>query len=153
MIIRSRDNRRLHGGGKLHGRLAAQPVAGSYSIELVSDIRKGITSRTAKLEVRFCEVSIAKPELVIKAGMAKKKMLYAVEVREVDGPKAKPVLWRLLTTHPVHSYADAISVGGKYRQRWYIEQVFRLLKNKGFKIESSELETGWGHKETYYNDP
>lgn len=143
LIIRSRDDRRLHGGGKLYALLAAQPVAGSYSIELVKDIRKGIESRTAKLEVRFCEASISKPELVKKAGMAEQVTLYAVEVREVDGPKAKAVLWRLLTDHPVHSHEEAISVVGRYRQRWYIEQVFRLLKNKGFKIESSELETGW----------
>lgn len=30
-----------------------------------------------------------------------------------------------------------------YKQRWYIEQIHRLLKKDGFKIESSQLEQGW----------
>ena len=30
-----------------------------------------------------------------------------------------------------------------YSARWYIEQVFRLLKQDGFGIESAQLETGW----------
>ena len=30
-----------------------------------------------------------------------------------------------------------------YKFRWYIEQLHRLLKKEGFKIESSELESGY----------
>ncbi|MCW3111014.1 MAG: Transposase for transposon Tn5, partial [Segetibacter sp.] len=143
LIIRSRDDRKLYDNGKLYERLASQPVAGTYSIQLIKDIRKGVQSRTAQLEVRFCKVSIAKPKLVKKGEIAKKIELYAVEVREVNAPKGEAVLWRILTTHEVNSYEDAISIVNKYRQRWYIEQLFRLLKKKGFKVESSELETGW----------
>ena len=143
LIIRSRDDRKLDGNAKLYEQLASQPVAGTYSIKLIKDIRKGIESRTAQLEVRFCKVSIAKPRLIKKEEIAKKIELYAVEVREVNAPKGEAVLWRILTTHEVNSYEDAISIVNKYRLRWYIEQLFRLLKKKGFKIESSELETGW----------
>ncbi|MEJ7678252.1 MAG: hypothetical protein WKG06_10410 [Segetibacter sp.] len=53
LIIRSRDNRRLSDGLKLFEHVAAQPSAGSYNIELVKDIGKGIESRTANVEVRF----------------------------------------------------------------------------------------------------
>ena len=143
LIIRSRDNRNLHGGRKLHEYLRSQPIAGSYTIELIKDIRKGIESRTAHLEVRFCKVSIVKPDQVKKTGIAREIDLTAVEVHEVNGPKSDAVLWRLLTTHSITSYEEAVSIVNKYRARWYIEQLFRLLKNKGFKIESSELETGW----------
>lgn len=143
LIIRNRDNRRLADGSKLHDCLAAQPLAGSYSIELIKDIRKGIESRTANLEVRFCKVSLAKPRPVRKAGLPDKIELYAVEVCEKDGPKSDKVLWRILTTYVVNNYEDAVSIVKRYRQRWYIEQLFRLLKNKGFRIESSELESGW----------
>ncbi|MDI9311115.1 MAG: hypothetical protein QM535_12940 [Limnohabitans sp.] len=30
-----------------------------------------------------------------------------------------------------------------YKYRWYIEQLHQLLKTEGFKIESSELESGY----------
>ena len=143
LIIRNRDDRRLADGGKLHSLLAAAPLAGSYSIQIVKDIRKGIESRTACLEVRFCKVSIAKPKPVKKAGLPLQLELYAVEVREVNGPRTNPVLWRILTTCTVSNYEEAVAIVEKYRQRWYIEQVFRLLKNKGFQIEASELESGW----------
>jgi len=143
LIIRNRDNRRLADGDKLHDCLTGQPVAGSYSIELIKDIRKGIESRTANLEVKFCKVSIAKPKPVRKAGLPDKIELYAVEVCEKDGPKTGKVHWRILTTYAVNDYHDAVSIVNRYRQRWYIEQLFRLLKSKGFRIESSELESGW----------
>ncbi len=143
LIIRSRDNRRLSGGGKLFEHLAAQPSAGSYSIELVKDIRKGVESRTATVEVRFCKVRIAKPQLLKKSEIADEIELNAVEVREVNGPEGSSIFWRILTTHTVITYEDAIRIINNYRQRWYTEQLFRLLKKKGFKIESSELESGW----------
>ncbi len=143
LIIRSRDNRKLSGGSKLYEHVAAQPSAGSYSIELVKDIRKGVESRRAIVEVRFCKVRIAKPMLLKKAAVANEIELNAVEVREVNGPEGTSILWRILTTHTVSTYEDAVKVINHYRQRWYIEQLFRLLKKKGFKIESSELESGW----------
>lgn len=143
LIIRNRDNRRLADGGKLYDRLAAQPVAGNYSIELIKDIRKGCESRTALVEVRFCKVSIAKPKSVTNTGLADRIELYAVEVCEQNGPKSNKVLWRIMTTCAVNSFEDAVSIVNRYRQRWFIEQLFRLLKSKGFSIESSELESGW----------
>ena len=88
-------------------------------------------------------MGIAKPKLIKKEKIEDKIELYAVAVCEVNGPKGKAVLWRILTTHTITTYEAAIAIVNKYRQRWYMEQLFRLLKNKGFKIESSELETGW----------
>lgn len=118
-------------------------MAGSYNIELVKDIHKGIEKRTATVEVRFCKVNIAKPQGLKKVPIADCVEVYAVEVREINGPKDGSVLWRILTTHMVNSYEEAVGIVNKYRLRWYIEQLFRLLKKKGFQIESSELETGW----------
>ena len=143
LIIRSRDNRKLSGGGKLFDALAEQAVAGSYAIELVTDLRKDLVKRTASVEVRFCKVSIAKPGSVKKQGMATEIELYAIEVKEVNEDVANPIKWRILTTHLVSCYEQAINIVNKYRTRWHIEQLFRLLKAKGFAIESSELETGW----------
>src|SRR4030081_3792516 len=51
------------------------------------------------------------------------------------GPPAR-LHWRLLTTHTVVTLADARRITGFYRQRWTIEQVFRVMKTKGFDIEA-----------------
>jgi hypothetical protein len=145
LIIRCCRDRKLQDGSMLYVKLAAQPPAGEYEIELVKDIRKGVESRKARVEVSYCRVSITKPKKVKgKPGMAKTVEVYAVEAKEKDVPAGcTPILWRILTTHIVTSYEDALGIIKKYRLRWYIEQLFRLLKEKGFRIESSELETGW----------
>ena len=144
LIIRSRDNRRLSDGSKLFDKLNEQPSAGQYEISIVKDIRKGVESRTATVEVRYCKVSIACPAVLNKRGLPKAVELYAIEVKEIEAPEGvSKICWRLLTTHPITTYEEAVGIVKKYRLRWYIEQLFRLLKKKGFKIESSELETGW----------
>ena len=143
LIIRSCRDRKLTGQESLYTKLSSQALSGSYDIELVKDIRKGVESRRATVEVRYCKVSIAKPKLIKKEGIAKSLDLYAVEVREGDLSNSDSILWRILTTHPVNSYEEAKVIVDKYRLRWHIEQLFRLLKKKGFRIESSELETGW----------
>jgi hypothetical protein len=145
LIVRSRDNRRLSNGAKLFETLSAQPVSGSYNIEIIKDIRKGVEKRTARVEVRFCKVGIAKPKKLKKPGIADEVSMYALEVKEIGkADQGNPIIhWRILTTHSIISYEQAIDVIKKYRLRWYMEQLFRLLKKKGFAIESSELETGW----------
>jgi len=144
LIIRCCRDRNLGDGSKLYEKLGAQPAAGEYEIVLVKDIRKGIESRVATVEVRYCKVSIARPKKVKGAHLPETVEVYAVEVKEKNVPAGcAPVLWRILTTHVISSYKEALGVVHKYKLRWYIEQLFRLLKEKGFRIESSELETGW----------
>jgi hypothetical protein len=131
------------GGDNLFTYLSSQPLAGSYSIEIVKDIRKGVESRTAQVEVRFCPVTLLKPKNNHRRELASQVTLYAVEVREVDANEKGPILWRILTSHTIGSYEQARAIVDKYRSRWHIEQLFRLLKKKGFNIESSEIENGW----------
>lgn len=75
-------------------------------------------------------------------GEVKTVQMWAVEAREREAPSGvKPILWRLLTTHEVQSYDRAQEIIGYYKQRWQIEQLFRVLKRQGLNLESSELET------------
>lgn len=144
LIIRSRDNRRLSDGSKLFDKLFQQKAAGQYQIAIIKDIRKGVESRTATVEVRYCQVAISRPVTLRNTGLAVSVTLNAIEVKEIHAPSgSNPVCWRLLTTHSIATYEQAVSIVNKYRLRWYIEQLFRLIKKKGFQIESSELETGW----------
>ena len=49
--------------------------------------------------------------------------------------------WRLLTTHPVATLAEARQIVAWYRLRWIVEQVFRSMKSHCLDIETSQIET------------
>lgn len=140
VLLRSRDNRRIE-GGKLFEYLSAQSLLGTYRFNLRGDLRKSRQGREVELEVRCGPVSILEPATKGVAG--NQVAMYAIEARETNPPGGeKPILWRLLTSHVVESIAQARQCIYWYSQRWYIEQLFRLLKQKGFEVESSQIESG-----------
>jgi hypothetical protein len=141
LIIRSRDDRSVGKGEKLYATLQSAPVAGTFELPLEGDIRCHREKRVATIEVRYCAVEIHRPQNAPKS-LPPMVKLYAVEAKEVSAT-TKPVLWRILTTHPVRDFSDALWILHCYKCRWHIEQFFRLMKKKGFQIEASELETGW----------
>jgi len=143
LLIRSRDNRSLVNKERLYDILASEPLSGTYTIKVESDKRKNKEGRTATIEVRHKKVLIQKPGGKISKKHPLQLELFAVEAREINGPKKDAIKWRLLTTQPVTNFNEAIDVIKKYKQRWNIEQVFRLLKKQGFRIEESELTSGW----------
>jgi len=55
-------------------------------------------------------------------------LLFEAEVKENTPNVHQLSCWRLLTTCKVETYEEAISIIGSYKQRWHIEQLFRLLK-------------------------
>ena len=143
LIIRSRDNRKLADGNRLYDTIALEPLAGTYIFKVDADKRKKRKARIATIEVRYKKVSLQKPSGKISKELPAQLELYVVEATEINGPKKDSIKWRLLTTHIITNFQEAIDAINKYRLRWYIEQVFRLLKKEGFKIEDSELTTGW----------
>jgi len=54
------------------------------------------------------------------------------------------VHWRLLTTHPVQTVAEARQIVGWYRVRWCIERVFRSMKAHTLRIEDLQVEDARG---------
>ncbi len=101
---------------------------------MVLALRAGVV--TLKRPKRNCAAEAAKLPATLT--------LTLVEAREVDPPAGKePVLWRLLTSHAVTSFAEARRITGFYHQRWTIEQLFRTMKTKGFDIEASRVAEGW----------
>jgi hypothetical protein len=143
LLIRSKDNRKLADGSYLYDSIAEEKVAGSYLLPITADIRKNRKGRIAKIEVRFKKIVITKSKGIKSKTLPLTKELYLVEAKEVNGPKNDSVKWRILTTHQVRTFNQAIEIINMYKQRWYIEQLFRLLKKQGFRIEESELGTGW----------
>lgn len=144
LLIRSTRDRRIKDGESLYKYLSSQEIKGSYKLKIEGDIRSNRERRDAEIGIRFCNVIIKKPKTNKNDELPENIELRAVEALELNPPKGqKAIHWRILTTHEVNSFKQACQIVEWYKQRWNIEQVFRLLKHKGLRIEDSELESGW----------
>jgi hypothetical protein len=141
LLIRAGQDRLLADGGRLFDRLRSAPEAGRLAIELSA--APGRPARQATLAVRFGAVAIARPghrQGAERAGLPDRVALSLVELVETAPPAGVgPVCWRLLTTHPVESFAGACAIARLYQRRWMIEQLFRTMKTRGFDIEAVRI--------------
>lgn len=139
LVVRAAQDRALAEGTRLFAWLAAAPEAGRMTVALPA--APGRPARQAELSLRFCRATIRRPEgrpagVSGGAGLPASVPVNLIEAREIDPPPgATPALWRLVTTQPVESFAEARRITGLYRQRWRIEELFRTLKTRGFDIE------------------
>ena len=141
LLIRSNFNRRIADGNKLAEHLNELPVMYEYEVTLNGDIRKGIEKRRAHIALKWSKTGILKSEKTKNKKLASSKEVYVVEARETN--RTKGIYWRILTTHPVTNAEQALQIIDWFKQRWHIEQIHRLLKTEGFRIERSQLEQGW----------
>lgn len=141
VLVRATHDRAMMGGRKLFGTLEGQAVAGEITFAMAA--RPGRPARSVRLAVRFAKVALKQPAAGADPRDPKSVTVYAIEAREVEAPaEADPVHWRLLTSHPVATLAEAIWTIELYRRRWAIEQLFRTLKSQGIDLEASLLADG-----------
>jgi hypothetical protein len=142
LLVRACRNRLLSDReASLFEHLAAQPVLGTYTIDLLADPRVHREARSATLSVRATPVHLKRPTRLGEDYPAAVRV-YAVEAVELNPPDgSEPVHWRLLTTHAVTTDEQALSIIQWYRWRWHIEQLFAILKQRGLDIEASQLES------------
>ena len=142
VLIRAHHDRVLADGKRLFACTRDLPELGRETIRLPA--APGRRARKATLALRACRVEIKRPSRNLAQEAAKlppKVSLSFVEVCEVDPPTGvPPIHWRLLTTHEVSTLADALRMTRYYRERWTIEQLFRVMKTKGFDIEAVRIE-------------
>jgi hypothetical protein len=141
LLIRSKSDRTLPAGGKLFNKVRCCKVAGSYSLDIAGDKRKGQRKRIADMAVRFTAVELKKSSRTAPEA-APTVQLWCVEALEKKASAGRGICWRLLTTLPVTTFAEALMIIEWYSYRWMIEEVFRLLKKEGFNVEASELGCG-----------
>ena len=148
LLVRAAQNRRIEGGIEtagagpqsqmLFGFADGLPERGRFSLHLPAV--PGRAARQADCAVRFSPVALRKPRHGAARELPDKVTLTLIDIREVSPVAgAKPVHWRLLTSHAVDSLEEAHRVRALYCQRWRIEEFFRTLKTAGFDIEAAEI--------------
>ena len=142
VLVRACRNRNLQQSEqKLYEVLEQSPIQGTSQIRVATSQVEQTTYRTVDLAVKFTQVKLQKPTR-IKEGKDTIEV-YAIEAKEIKAVQgAEPICWRLLTTHQVDSLAEALQIVEYYKQRWWIEQLFRTLKKQGLKLEDTQLEDG-----------
>jgi hypothetical protein len=144
LLIRSSWNRNLYGSKEnLFEALASSEEKATYDLSLKGN--KHRKKRVAKMSLRFIKVQIQKPtkkKLDNYPNYVQMWAIQAMELKESTPRGEEPILWRLLTTHNINCVQDAEKCVEWYKDRWLIEELFRVLKSKGLEIESSQLETG-----------
>ncbi len=115
-------------------KMATEPVAGHSEVSIPR--RGSRAARTARLEVRYAQVSLRAPK---RTKLPPVKM-WAVHALEVDhGPLVKePLEWMLLTTVGVSSFEQATERLRWYTLRWGIEVYHRTIKS-GCRIKDRQL--------------
>ena len=137
LLVRANHDRATLDHGKLFAALADAKET-RFTLDLPA--APGRAARTGRFVLRFGNVSIKRPDNVPN-DLAKGLDLTLVEAREVDPPPGQPAAhWRLLTTHRTADAAAARFIVGLYRKRWLIEELFRILKTRGFDIERVSIE-------------
>lgn len=130
---------------KLFEMIEQSPVSGVYEFKLPSR-GHGHKARIVKMELRYEKVKLNRPfqgkGIAVCKQSADQVELYCVYAKECGKiPNGEnPISWKLYTTHIVDSVEMAKQCVEWYRTRWFIEEVFRVMKSQGLGIEESQLE-------------
>lgn len=148
LLIRSSYDRKLYGEKQnLFEKLSTSKLIATYNLIIPAGTKR--TKRTANMSLRYEKVKINHPKNRPKGNKPDYVELWAIEARELPESvpeKEDPIIWRLLTTHEIKVITDALTYIEWYSHRWLIEELFHVIKTKGFCIESAQLEKGSGLK-------
>jgi hypothetical protein len=140
VIARSMHDRKLADRSGLYEASDAMAAVDRRAVQLPA--RAARPARLAQLELRFGTIELARPQSKFLHHLPKSLPLAVVDVREINaGADMEPLHWRLLTSHDVAGIEDAWRIVQWYKQRWIIEQFFRVLKTQGLKLEDSQIGT------------
>lgn len=129
-------------GQKVEEVLLNTPVSNSYKIKFSATDKR--SKHEAELDVKWVEVQIKRPENKQFNHLSKSIKVNGIEViekAETVVNNEEPIHWILLTSHKVETFEDAYKLIQWYTWRWFIEQLFRLLKTQGLNMLSSTLTT------------
>jgi len=139
VTVRATHNRRVVVPGAPSGErhylkqeLERQRILSRYEV-LVP--RKGRRSRTARIALRACKVTIS---ALVGKNRRQTFEMHAVMARETQR-RPDRVCWILLTTHAIDKRSQVEAVVAGYALRWRIEDFHRAWKRGYCNVESSQL--------------
>jgi hypothetical protein len=136
ILVRVAQDRQTEEGEKILSCMKDKPIAGTETVSVPRDSRRGLKARKAELEIRFATFHVSRPQLLAKLDCVPESVpANIVHVRERNPPEgADPIEWFLLTNLPVRTAEAAMEMVGFYILRWRIERLHYVLKS-GCKIE------------------
>ncbi len=135
VVVRAAHDRSLdQNSERLWAKLEAQPIQFYQGIEVAKTDTQA--ARTAKVAVRFCQVSLRTPYRFEHRDPLQVYTVYACEVDCPDG--ATPLAWMLLTTEVVTTVEMASTILRWYSYRWRVEEYHKILKS-GTQVERYRL--------------
>jgi hypothetical protein len=136
-VIRCGQNRGVAGDAdRAYAAVHAVPCLGHTALELRRTAQHA--ARTASVEIRATRVRLQPSD---KYPKRQPLDLTLVEVWEPEPPSGtERVVWRLWTTEPARTLAEALELVRIYKQRWRIEDV-HLAAKSGCDVEDLQLET------------
>jgi IS4 transposase len=103
--------------------------------------RKGEVEVSIKCgEVSFNNPKVQKAKHLERKGIRSVK-LNVVEVKEIGNLTKDALRWVLFTSLEVNNEEDALKIVSYYRQRWHIENYFKVLKGGCCKVENCCLKS------------
>ena len=140
LLVRAQTDRGLADDGYLYAHLDNLAVAEHFTLDLPAV--PGRAARRATMALRYASVTLRRPRNSPDHHLPASLALHALDVREIDPPAGvEGVHWRLLSSAPIDSLAQAHQAIADYRCRWQVEQLFRTMKSQGLGIEDSQIET------------
>lgn len=128
-VIRAKHSRIIENSDiKLFEYLEAQPILGTYSIDIA---QKGMKTNKGKATNRAARkakltVKVASVTLNAKEGVKSVNVIYAQE--KASATVTEPLRWILLTTEPIETLKQALHVIDIYAARWRVEDFHKAWK-------------------------
>jgi hypothetical protein len=139
-VIRSRFDRSTTNGLSILQEVASWSEESCYQIKVPATDKR--SAHTAKMVVKYGQVALKQSANKTIKAQAASHTTYIVQVTELPESvvnNEQPIHWILMTSHKVETVEMALQIVEWYKQRWNVEQLFRTLKSKGLKLESSQL--------------
>ena len=141
-VVRAFQNRNTETNEKVLEQIRKTKPKATITVNVPRNPSKNIPSRTAEMEIAYCQIAVAKPRKSKNPELPNSMTLNVIRVSETGVPDNKKIEWILLTSLPINDDESVKQVIEYYTQRWKIERFHYVLKSgcNAEKIQQRTLE-------------